>query len=221
MPGMTSRDLKREEWLEEKADNLRRQVGRLFSVEFNKRLLRYFGRRGMYQFAQQCNIPYSSVYQIRHSLALPGEVKLRRICTALKWDYKEAVALFPDGRVPHRGWPAGLKRVEKWKSLRLRFGRIVAEWKKATGIEDSDFCARAKISFPYYKAIQAGRVGMPSFPVLERIASVLGRNPWRLKALRLASMAPVKDRAEVLERLIPSETELIKEARKWDVAEGD
>lgn len=202
-----------------------RAAGRLFAVEFRRRLASFYhrspGRGGRVRvggnlraFSLDTGLAYSIVRNIRDGMRLPGEKILRVICEKLHWGTAAAVALMPGGKLPRRGRPPGsgsnyMNR--PWTAGIRRFGEILREWLREKGgaelVERPDeFCIAVGISFAYYVRIGLGRQRtLPSFRVIMKMARWCRKKPHRLLSLKIISMLPADVRDEYLRRMLPGE----------------
>lgn len=185
------------------AARARAEAARVFAVVLRDRVkAQYAGRGGLTRAARDMDIGYSRLWNFCRGHLMPGERVLRRICDALKWPYKEAVRMYPQGYPPGRGGTPGTAR-PKWERGSRLMGELLVRWREESGMHPREVAAGAGISFTYFIGLRKGRVGPPSFAVGTRLAAAMGKKPWKLIALRLAYVAPEQYRDRVLDRLLP------------------
>lgn len=57
---------------------------------------------------------------------------------------------------------------------------LLRAWRENSGLRVEEVCARAGVSYPYLRSLEAGRQDNPSLDVVARLAAVFGRAPGDL-----------------------------------------
>lgn len=213
----------------------RRQLGKAVGEEIRRALYRKFAstrkrdgaptsKGALRELQRRTGIPYPSLWQFKEGLMLPGKEKLRILCGALDLDEKKMKSLYPDGHTFKRGRQPGASGVRTWFVGRRRFVEWIREKLANYGIlgdlaQVSQFCLSVCITEGYYRLLVRGKVNIPSWNVLRRMAKHMSLGideRYFLYAFRVVANAPNWLRPRLIRQLMPGEEKLIKETRESD-----
>lgn len=173
-----------------------------------------------YQIAHEAEIPYSSVWQFKEGMLLPGLKKLRRLCDVLKLNFDEARALYPDGHRFKTGRAKGEGHVKNWHPGRVRFAEKLREWLRRREIESGprmeQFCIDCGIVEGYLRFLMRGKVNIPSWKVCRRMAKALQVKLEIIGAYKTVASAAPWMRPYLLAVLLPKETQLLQDTQDQD-----
>jgi transcriptional regulator with XRE-family HTH domain len=180
-------------------------------------------RGALNHISHETGIAYSSLWQFKEGMLLPGLKKLRRICDVLKINFEEAKACYPDGHNFRLGRALGGDRhYQNWMVGRLRFGEKLRGWLEKNDIEPrssatlEEFSMKVGVVEIYIKQLMRGKVNIPSWKVCRRIAEQLGVKKTVVGAYKTVACAAPWMRAHLIAVLLPGEVQLLQDTQDAD-----